>query len=537
MKALVLLFENVKRNKMRMKLYWKIELLFIFILIFFSCNASDSPSVSYTNASLSPKTSSLEQDLPNIIIIMTDDDDYAGIGPYGSEVSTPNLNALADDGVKFANFYNNSRCSPTRASLLTGMYPQKVGVGDLCRPNNETKLSSYLGYLNESFNILPAYLKELGYTTYMSGKWHLGGRYDGPRSKKKPLNKGFDKFFGILGGSSDYFGRKDKEYLLQDENFDSQNASDFYSTDAFTSHAIQFIEEDRKNKQPFFLYLPYTAAHEPIAAPEELVEKYKKIYSETPIEEIVRNRIKGLKRAGLLKDNWNYRLEKQSDKREINEEFITDLATHSAMIEKVDENVGKLTAYLESIDELENTIIIYLSDNGGEKSSLSYVYKSPYRGVKTGLWEGGIKTHCLLHWPEKIKNAKTLYSPVHIMDILPTTLNLINAEVEMSQFDGIDFSGILLNNVDTLNRDYLFWDLYGQQAGIYKNWKWVNTKGDRDFLFNIIRDPLEKENLAKKEKEILNTIKKAFANHVIDNNIQDYATYREILSQKPRNKN
>jgi len=323
---------------------------------------------------------------PNIIVIVTDDDDFSGIGAYGSEVSTPNLDALAANGVRFANFYNNSRCSPSRASLLTGKYPQKVGVGDLCRPGYETNLPSYLGYLNPSFKIIPQYLKKSRYATFMSGKWHLGGRYENIKSNKKPYNKGFDGFFGVLGGSSDYFGKIECQYQLNDDEcFDSQNYKDFYSTDVFTDFAIDFMDKTRKTDNPFFVYLPYTAPHHPIAAPEKLIKKYRKYYEKASFEDNVKNRVNKLKEDNLVDSDWNYEFERQGVNLEVTKAKIEKFAIHAAMMEKVDENIGKITDHLKKTGELDNTIIIYLSDNGGDDSSLASIYKAPFKGVKTSL--------------------------------------------------------------------------------------------------------------------------------------------------------
>ena len=194
--------------------------------------------------------------LPNIVLIVSDDAGFSDIGSFGGEIETPNLDRLAYEGVRFARFYTNARCSPTRASLLTGQYPHNVGVGDLARQDRRTDYPGYLGYLNEKNNItLAELLRDAGYKTVISGKWHLGGYHPTIARFSSPVERGFESFFGILGGQSKYF--ESKHLVINRQYYDASEKSDFYMTDALTDYVLEFLErskaaETQQNQSPVF---------------------------------------------------------------------------------------------------------------------------------------------------------------------------------------------------------------------------------------------------------------------------------------------
>lgn len=326
---------------------------------------------------------------PNVIIIMTDDDEYSGISPFGGEVHTPHLNELASNGVILSNMYNNSRCSPTRASVLTGMYPHRVGVGDLCRVKYETKYACYKGYLDTLHTIIPEYLNQSDYSSFMVGKWHLGG-VKSNKSYLTPIERGFEKFYGVIGGSADYFGNKDNQYVDGSNMAKTSHLDDFYATDMFTDKSIEFIKD--QNESPFFLYLSYTSPHQPIAAKEKDISQYRQIYTAENLETVAQNRHANLVASGIVNEDWPFEIKSNRKTVKYDSISLESLAIKAAMIDNVDQNVGKLITYLKSSNLLENTIIIYLSDNGGDGNSLSSMFNAPHEGSKTSLFEGGIKT-------------------------------------------------------------------------------------------------------------------------------------------------
>ncbi len=220
---------------------------------------------------------------PNIVLIMADDLGYSDIGCYGGEIATPNLDRLARQGLRFRQFYNSSRCCPTRASLMTGLYPHQTGIGHMtCPPEDigrhDYNLPGYRGTMNHQCITIAEVLKDAGYNTLMSGKWHLGQVGE----DKWPLQRGFDKYFGIISGASNYFNpQPPKGLTLGNETFAPDD--DFYITDAFTDYAVKFIKEvNRENEQPYFLYVSYTAPHWPLHALKEDIDKYRNIYRVIP---------------------------------------------------------------------------------------------------------------------------------------------------------------------------------------------------------------------------------------------------------------
>ena len=213
---------------------------------------------------------------PNIIIIMADDMGWSDIGCYGGEIPTPNIDKLAKKGIRFKQFYNTGRCCPTRASLLTGLYPHKAGIGHMAEDPEKPDQThwgtpGYQGFLNRNSVTIAEVLKTNGYNTYMAGKWHVGMN----EKEKWPLQRGFDRFYGILAGATSYFKPQGGRGLwLDNEKLDAPDNTNFYTTDAFTDYGIKFLKE-QKNKSPFFLYLAYNAPHWPLHAKKEDIAKFQ----------------------------------------------------------------------------------------------------------------------------------------------------------------------------------------------------------------------------------------------------------------------
>ena len=503
--------------------------LLVFSLLLVSCNSN---------------ISSDQEKLPNIILIMTDDSGYSDTAPFGGEISTPNIDLLAENGIRFSRCYNNARCSPTRASLMTGHYPHTVGVGDLCRPTEETEFPGYMGFLNPDFPTLPELLKEAGYHTIMSGKWHLGGEnvlddmeygFKKPRAdeyKKWPLQKGFDKFFGLIYGMNGTFKAwPTRPYIEGEKIYNTESHPEgFYASNAFTDFGLKYINEVRElDDKPFFLYIAFTAPHYPVEAPEEYIKKYRDTFS-TPekIESIRQNRYKQLLNQGLIPESWSLN-EKYANPDFINRKYVSNpeylekiseyLATYAAMMEIVDENIGRVIDRLKELGELNNTIILYMSDNGPIRPGPGDLFNSPYWGMKSSLREGGIKTPMIVYWPEKIVEPGHMTDKqVHVFDILPTLLDIADVNYPESYngkvlqpVEGSSFLPALFAREKNRNKKFLFWDLYGQQAGIYiGRWKWYNNKEGEDFLYDLSVDGTETHSVADEHPEILQLIKEEY---------------------------
>lgn len=473
---------------------------------------------------------------PNIILIMTDDSGYSDIGAYGGEISTPNIDLLANEGIMFQRFYTNAKCSPTRASLMTGQYPQNVGVGDLARPRDETPFPGYQGYLDLNNNVTVAEALKLGgYQTLMTGKWHLGGenQVNGQFAKgemlKWPLARGFDKFFGLLHGAAHYYKPKSPRlFRLGNEVFNAKDRKGFYATDTITDFSIEFVKQAvTTSDKPFFLYIPYTAPHTPREAPRELVEKYKKLYSSTRWNQLQNNRYQKLHKKGLIKKSWQPHKPIESALT-VSDQFIRNMALHAAMTEKVDQNIGRVVTTLKELKEYENTLIIYLSDNGAEWP-VQQLANTPFEGVKANLREGGILTHFIMHWPNGVKRPGRVIKKIgHVIDVMPTLLDIAGVDYptmyksrKLNALNGKSFAKVLTEN-DWEGHRTLHWDTEGWQSLIAYPWKYTKGARGRYFLYNLENDATERNNLAAKFPEKLWELSSQHAQWAKNNNVIPY---------------
>lgn len=506
---------------------------------------------------------------PNIMIIMTDDSGYTDLGCYGGEIDTPNIDALARNGMRFRNFYNNGRCSPTRASLLTGRDSAYAGfgAGTLGGWKREVKMPAYRARLSADIPTIAEVLKISGYQTMMVGKWHLGGSLvkENPADQMKwkrmhpgweltqeeldadfnalPPQRGFDRFFGMVEGETDFFFLPGDEQDYRDGNqpaalsFDKtytietaelrkktkpfvhqgKTAAAFYDTDGVTDRAIEMIRQAQKDA-PFFMYVAYRAPHLPLQAPKELVDKYRPRYAD--LKKVETNRVAGLIREKLLPEGTAYRPGKQKTD-------AASLAVHAAMIEKVDENVGRIVKTLEEQGRLNNTLIIYLSDNGAA-GDIGQLFNRPYEGCKALLWEGGTKTHCIAHWPDRIKAGSITDTFGWVGDFLPTSLALAGgtypAEFNGKKTAAIEGRSILpaLLGEEMPPPEYLFSNDRGQQGVIYQGrWKllinpgwYAQTSavpGPVYELYDLQLDPAETKNLTAQNPERVKQLAEACA--------------------------
>ena len=306
---------------------------------------------------------------PNIVVILSDDMGFSDIGCYGGEIHTPRLDALAKDGLRFSQFYNTARCCPTRASLLTGLYPQQAGVGHMVEPHGT--LEAFAGELSRNALTIAEALKPAGYRAYIAGKWHVTGR-SGPKGPKDnwPLQRGFDRFYGTIHGAGSFF---DPSTLTRDNTQISPFADPeykpetYYYTDAISEHAVRFIADHQREhaKAPFFLYVAYTAAHWPMQALPQDIAKYRGKYDQgyDPVRKARHARLKDM---GLVDPVWPAvetvgRWEAVADPRW----EAAGMEVYAAMVDRMDQGIGRIVDELKRAGLLDDTLVMYLQDNGG----------------------------------------------------------------------------------------------------------------------------------------------------------------------------
>ena len=483
---------------------------------------------------------------PNIVVILADDLGYSDIGCFGSEISTPNIDKLAKSGVALTQFYNQARCCPTRAALLTGKYPHQVGIGDMIDPYaaaNRAAANSpaYQDHLSTNSPTMAEQLRAAGYHTMMCGKWHLG-----KRPEEWPAHRGFDRSFVQIDGAMNYFGGDSKDgprarMALDDQPYVPPHDG-FYSTDAFTDHAIEFLEQSAKdaNTKPFFLYMPYNASHWPLQAPEAEVEKYHGKYDAgwQPIREA---RLKKMIQLGIVPAGqimapmdrgnnkpWN---ELTYDQRK---QWARRMEVYAAQTEHLDRAIGRFLAEIKKLGVEQNTVVIFLSDNGGaaedpnggDKSApigsrdswrgyarpWATVSNTPWRRHKVTAYEGGISTPLIVHWPAGIdaaKEGKFVREPAHVIDLLPTFLALAGAQnpaVGTNRLEGENILPMLKGNPGNAHRTFC-WEHEGFRAIRDGQWKLVSTPKEEWELYDIDSDRTESNDLAASHPEIVRDLK------------------------------
>ena len=477
----------------------------------------------------------------NIILILADDMGYSDLGCYGSEINTPNLDRLARNGQRFSQFYNAARCCPTRASLLTGIYPHQAGVGKMIE--NEGP-GAYQGFLNDSCVTIAEVLRKGGYSTYMSGKWHVG-----EERPHWPVDRGFDRYYGLIGGAMNYFNiRKGKSpgikrhFALQGEEYlPSKNG--FYATDAFTDFAVKCLEDHHDRENPFFLYLAYTAPHWPLhALPEDIARYRGKYLAGWP--ELRKQRYRRLVEAGFIKTQWplSGQDEDAADWDELDDEtkeFMDHkMAVYAAQIDRLDQGVGRLLDTLKRCGYDKDTLIMFLSDNGASNEegalgqdwrngkggmlgtvdsyqsyglSWSNASNTPFRKHKSWVHEGGISTPFIVHWPEQITQpGQIVHQTGHIVDIMATCCDAAGVQYPR-QYNGREITPLegkslipVFQGQQRPPHDLLYWEHYGNRAVRSGKWKLVEdgTKQTGWELYDMELDRTELNNLINEKPDI-----------------------------------
>jgi len=443
---------------------------------------------------------------PNIVLILADDMGFSDLGCYGGEIETPNLDRMAAGGLRFSQFYNCAKCAPTRTSILTGLYHQQTDVGQ-----------------GKNCVTIAEVLRQAGYTTLAAGKWHVGGT---------PMDRGFDRYFGMLGGACSYFV-PDKTFRLDREPFVT-NDKNFYTTNTFTDYALEFLDEAGRKDKPFFLYMAYNAPHYPLHALPEDIAKYRGKYMKG-WDVIRKERYERLIRLGLIDKKWAMsargadRHKSFSDIpawEQVENKQAEDLnmAVYAAMVDRMDRNIGRILNKLKKLKVEDNTLVMFLSDNGGcpyernntkdippgpAESYRTYdspwanVSNTPFRLYKRFNHEGGNSTPFIANWPAVIRKGGDITHQVgHIIDVMATCLDVAGGQYP-SDYEGREIAELqgksllpVFEGRERRGHDALFWQFMRNKAVRKGKWKLV-TVGDNPWeLYDMQSDRTELNNLA-----------------------------------------
>lgn len=515
---------------------------------------------------------------PNILLIMADDLGYSDIKSFGGEISTPNLDDLAAGGLKMSNLYAASACSPTRTMLLGGADSHRGGMGTMYNDQTANQLGQpgYEGYMNHDVVSVATLLQDAGYDTYMTGKWHLGYEED-----QSPKARGFKRSFGLLQGGSSHFDDApmtvdhDKSWFREDGEMVGL-PDDFFSSEFYTDKMIDYMKSDESDGKPFFAYLAYTAPHWPLQAPDEYLDKYKGKY-DAGYEALTEKRLQSLQKIGLIKEglekpvpaypeteNWDNLSEEQKkiDTRE--------MEIYAAMVDNMDFHIGRVLEYLETSGQRDNTIIIFMSDNGaagfgpgmasafpqdwidsnfdnsfdnmGKKGS--YIYYGPHwaramtapsRMFKGFSSEGGLKVPGIINWGDNIAVETGVFNDqfVTVHDLPVTFLDIANAELPGTNYKGRDIypyvgTSILPylngeeNNIHGPDH-VVAWELHNRLAVRKGDWKIIQIPGKYGTgdweLFNIKDDPGERNDLSAQNPEKRNELIAHWKSYAVDNGV------------------
>ncbi len=506
------------------------------------------------------------QKKPNVLLVMVDDMGWTDIGPYGSEISTPNIDKLADQGMMFTDFHTSVSCSPTRSMLLSGTDNHLAGLGnmgELLAPNQKGK-PGYEGYLNNNVVSLAEVLKDAGYHTYMAGKWHLG--HD---KNNIPGARGFEKSLSLLYGGASHFS--DMSGIMQSENpvaysmngeFIKELPKDFYSSRSYTDFLMESIRENKDDQKPFLAYLAFTAPHDPLQVPEPWMSKYRGVYDDG-YEKLREKRIKSTKDLNLLpqdaKNPPMHPMTKPWASLTTDEQTYQsrNMEVYAGMVENMDYHLGRILNFLSDIEELDNTIILFLSDNGSNPwdnrqypgnddgiylsnfnndienlgnptSHIAYgigwasAVSGPLDYFKMTVGEGGIRTPLIMAGPG-ISKGKIHTNFAYVTDIMPTILEMAGIE-HPETYKGkevLPMKGKSMVNVFNGEKESIY-NTNEFVAGEMGTGKWVrkgNYKavkvappyGDNIWrLYNVSEDPGETNSIENKYPEILNEMKEAW---------------------------
>jgi len=491
---------------------------------------------------------------PNILLILNDDMGFSDIGCYGGEVQTPNLDDLADGGLRYTGVYNTARCCPSRASMLSGLHPHQANVGHM---TSDDGIDGYRGDLSSNCVTIAEVLRDAGYATYMSGKWHVTRYMNGPKDSW-PCQRGFEEFYGTIQGAANYFAP-----ITLTRNNDSLETprGDYYYTDAISDKAVEFLQthSQEKSDQPFFAYVAYTAPHWPLHAPPEDIERYKGRFDEG-WDALREQRLERMVEMGLIRPEWKLTPRDPSQPEwtdaENKEWQLRRMEVYAAQIDRMDQGIGRILDALRETGELDNTLVVFLADNGGCAEELPYpdtwisragllarldtcdgrpirvgndpesmpgdeeTYQSygvpwanlsntPFRLYKHWVHEGGISTPFIVHWPAGIAARGELRHQLgQLPDIMATFLDVADAPYPQ-EFNGHTippaegFSLAPTFDDGPAIRDVLYWEHEGNKAVRRGKWKLVCKYPGPWELYDMDADRSELSDLSAAFPEIV----------------------------------
>lgn len=494
---------------------------------------------------------------PNIILMMADDMGFSDIGCYGGEIHTPNLDGLAKRGVRFTHFHNTARCCPTRASLLTGLYPHQAGVGHMV-DTGKPKLPGYVGDLTRSSVTIAEALRPAGYRTRMVGKWHVT-----PVTNSRhnwPLQRGFEKFYGTIHGAGSFY---DPVTLTRDNEPAKPGKPDYYYTDALGDQACDYLEELKGSQDPFFMYVAFTSPHWPLHATEQETAKYRGRYK-AGWDKLREERHRRMLSMGIVEKRWpltprDSRVPAWTDVPD-KEWQQRRMEVYAAQIDRMDQNIGRIIGKLRETGAYENTLILFLSDNGGcaeelggrakplhipektragepvrpgndpslmpgpENTYQSYgigwanASNTPFRLYKHWVHEGGISTPLIAHWPAGTRKPGSMSHQVgHLIDIMATCCDVAGARYPES-FAGTRIQPLEGKSLQPIfkgqrRQDHaeLFWEHEGNRAVRQGKWKLVSRHPGDWELFDLDADRTELNDLAAKQPAKVSELAEKYA--------------------------
>jgi arylsulfatase A-like enzyme len=535
---------------------------------------------------------------PNIVIILADDMGYSDMGSFGGEIKTPNLDALANEGVRFTQFYTHASCSPTRSVMLSGVDTHLNGLGNMDEWSapNQMGQPGYEGYLNDSVVTLPQLLKQSGYHTYMTGKWHLGKSPD-----KIPAARGFERDFSLLDGGGNYWNMTNVTALspqlvfTEDGQYLSKLPEDYYATRTYTDKMIEFIDANRADGKPFFAYVAHQAPHDPYHLPKEWRRRHVGEYDKG-WDTVRRERLSRQIEMGITDENTTLaeRMWFVPDPTQLAPASRAVLGTkmelYAGMVENMDFHIGRLVDYLKSVGEYENTIFITFGDNGAEGTdlfetiagtpgTLNYLFAAkhwsntdikawgepgsfigygpmwaqvsmtPFSQYKGWLAEGGIRNALIVSGADVKRPAGSINDAImHISDIMPTLLEAAGTNYpatyegrELPPINGKSWMPILAGETHSVRSrdDYLAWEIFGNRAVRQGDWKlrWqYKPFGTGDWeLYDLSTDPGERNNLAGKSPDKVVAMLELWDQYVAENNVilPSRSPYETLEDQLP----
>lgn len=518
---------------------------------------------------------------PNIVLILNDDMGYSDLGCYGGEIHTPNLDSLADGGLRYTQFYNTARCCPSRASLLTGLYPHQADVGHMM---GDDGIDGYLGDLNQHTVTIAEALKTGGYASYMSGKWHVTRYIDEPKHNW-PMQRGFDDYYGIITGAANYYCPRT---LTRNNDRIDPDGDEYYFTDAISDEAVRQIRMhvSRHDDRPFFQYVAYTAPHWPLHALEEDIVTYRGRF-DAGWDLLREQRLTRMVDMGIIHESW---LLSERDplvpawKEEAQKKWqVRRMEVYAAQIDRMDQGIGRILRALRDVGAWDNTLIIFLSDNGGcaeeldstsgdliasskdrlathktrkgeairfgnspdiipggEDTYCSYgvpwanVSNTPFRLYKHWVHEGGIATPFIVHWPNGIEARGELRSqPAQLPDVMATLLDVADVpyplDYEDRKIKPIEGYSMVPTFADHPHeRDVLYWEHEGNKAVRRGRWKLVRRFPQEWELYDMNLDRTELNDISGKHPKIVRQLQDLYDTWALRTGVVPWADLLEL---------